>query len=130
MQKSIYMKLSKWHFFSPNDIFLHSALKEKSWSFFWFSIIQFSLHLSLGNTSREFNCQSECQRVLWSWAFQDIFIHDVSSVCICYTHILKLPWNSYNSSIQNTHEQNYMDSAMISYSCPFEDQCFPFSSLT
>ena len=48
---------------------------------------------------------------------------------ICYIHILKLPWNSDNSSIQNIHGQNYMDSAMLSYSCAFEDLCFPFSSL-
>ena len=37
-------------------------------------------------------------------------------------------WNSdlWNSSIQNIHEQNYMDSAMFFL---FEDQCFPFGSL-
>ena len=35
-------------------------------------------------------------------------------------------WNSDNSSIQNIHEQNYMDSAMFFL---FEDLCFPFGSL-
>ena len=59
----------------------------------------------------------------------DIFIHDVKSVFLCYIHILKLLWNSDNSSIQNIHKLSYMDSAMLSYSYPFEDQCFPFSSL-
>ena len=59
----------------------------------------------------------------------DIFIHDVKSVFLYYIHILKLLWNSDNSSIQNIHKLSYMDSAMLSYSYPFEDQCFPFSSL-
>ena len=77
-----------------------------------------------------FNCQSECQRVPGSWAFQNIFIHDVNSVFICYIHILKLPWNAYNLFIQIIHEQNYMDSTKFSYSCPFEGECFPFSYLT
>ena len=62
-------------------------------------------------------------------AFQDIFIHDVKSVFIWYIHILKLPLTSDNLSIQNIHEQNYMDSAILWYSCPFEEQCFSFSSL-
>ena len=42
---------------------------------------------------------------------------DVKSVFICYIYVLKLPWNSDNLSSQNIHEQNYMDSAMLSYSC-------------
>ena len=37
---------------------------------------------------------------------------------ICYIHIVKSPWISDNSSIQNIHEQDYMDSEMLSYSCP------------
>ena len=77
----------------------------------------------------QFNCLSECQRVPWSWAFQEILIHDVKNVFICYIYTLKLPWNSDNSSIQNICEQNYIDSAMLSYSYPFEYQFFHFSSL-
>ena len=46
-----------------------------------------------------------------------------------FSYFLKLPWSFDNSSLQNIYEQNYMDSAMLSYSCPFEEQCFPFSSL-
>ena len=56
------------------------------------------------------------------------FHHDVKSVFICYIDILKFPWNSDNSSIQTIHEQNYMDSTMISSTCPFEDQCLLFIS--
>ena len=36
----------------------------------------------------QFEGQSKSHRVLWSWAFQDIFIHGDKSVFICYIHIL------------------------------------------
>ena len=69
-----------------------------------------------------------------TWEFVDhehlrIFSSTTSRVFISYIHILKLPWNSDNSSNQNIHEQNYIDSARLSQSCLSEDQCFPFSSL-
>ena len=91
--------------------------------------IKFTSVINIKETYLTIQLPFECQRVLSSWAFQVIFIHDIKSVCICYVHILKLPWNSDNSIIQNIHGQNYVDSVMLSYSCPFEEQCFPFSSL-
>ena len=57
-----------------------------------------------------------------------IFSSMMSRVPLLNPH-RKLPLNSHNSSIENIHEKNYLDSAILSYSSQFEEQCFSYSFL-
>ena len=80
----------KVSFFKKNSLFGDKSI--------WYRCIQdvkitFASTRNVNRHTWQSNSQSECQRVLWSWAFQDIFIHDIKSVFICYIHILKYPWN-------------------------------------